>query len=451
MDTETPTSAPPTAMIRSDTSTGTNHDGEEVRAAMSSTPAWWRRLGRDSAYTLTSLPLAVLAVVLVSVLVSVGAGLAVLLIGLPLLALGLLTARGFAHLERRRLNRLLGTELPYPTYLKADPSDQLLRRLTTAARDGQSWLDVVWTVVAVFTATISWSIAATWWATALGGTTYGIWEQTIPRGSDPVTLASLLGFGDSERADILVISAIGVFALLTLPLALRAAALLHSTLGRDLLCGRGELQEQVRRSEAGRAAGRVAEAESLRRLERDIHDGPQQRLVRLSMDLGRARAQLDRDPEQARATLEGALSQTRETVEELRSLSRGIAPPVLVDRGLEAALREAVARSVVPTTLSYEAPTNLPAHVESTVYFIVSECLTNVAKHSGAKSAHVSVVARDGEAVVLVEDDGHGGAMPTPEGGLAGLAQRTRAADGLLDITSPRGGPTVIRTELPCG
>ena len=217
------------------------------------------------------------------------------------------------------------------------------------------------------------------------------------------------------------------------------------------MCGRAELQQEVRRSEAGRAAGRAAEAESLRRLERDIHDGPQQRLVRLSMDLGRARAQLDRDPERARETLDGALAQARDTVEELRSLSRGIAPPVLVDRGLEAALREVVARSAVTTTLDYDAPAQLPAHVESTVYFIVSECLTNVSKHSGATSARVSVEVHDDEAVVRVEDDGHGGAMPTPDGGLAGLAQRARAADGFLDITSPRGGPTVIRAELPCG
>ncbi len=451
MDTETSTPAPPTAMMRSDAVTGSSDHTEEVRAEMTTGPAWWRRLGRDSAYTLTSLPMAVVAVVLVAVLVSLGAGLALLLLGLPILALGLLTARGFAYLERRRLSRLLDKPMAHPTYRTVEPGDHPLRRITTAARDSQSWLDVVWTVVAVFTATIAWSIAVTWWATALGGTTYGIWEQTIPRGTDPVTLASLLGFGDSEKADILVISAIGVFALLTLPLALRAAALLHSTLGRDLLCGRAELQQQVRRSEAGRAAGRVAEAESLRRLERDIHDGPQQRLVRLSMDLGRARAQLDTDPDRARETLEGALSQTRETVDELRSLSRGIAPPVLVDRGLEAALREAVARSVVPTTLTYDAPANLPAHIESAVYFIVAECLTNLAKHSGARSARVSVEVLDGQAVVVVEDDGNGGAMPTPDGGLAGLAQRARAADGLLDITSPRGGPTLIRTELPCG
>jgi signal transduction histidine kinase len=422
---------------------------EEFGIAMSA-PNWVRQLGRDSAYTLFSLPLAVAAVVLVAPLVAAGLGLLVILVGLPILALGILTARGFAYLERRRLGRLSATEMVHPAYLTAEPTDGIVRRLSSPARDRQSWLDVVWVLVAMITSTISWSIAVAWWGAALGGTTYGIWERFVPRGTDPVTLASLLGYGTGRTADIAVISAIGVVALLTLPLALRAAALLHSTLGRDLLCGRAELQQEVRRSEAGRAAGRAAEAESLRRLERDIHDGPQQRLVRLSMNLGRARSQLDKDPERARETIDGALNQARDTVEELRSLSRGIAPPVLVDRGMEAALREAVARSVVPTTLTYEAPVALPAHIENAAYFVVSECLTNIAKHSGATRAAVSLVVHDGTAVVAVEDDGRGGAQLAPDGGLAGLAQRARALDGTLSLTSPPGGPTVVRTELPC-
>ena len=306
-------------------------------------------------------------------------------------------------------------------------------------------------VESILTAIVSWSVAVTWWSTALGGSTYGVWERFVPRGTDPVTLASLLGFGTTRTADVLLISAIGLGALVTLPFALRAAALLHSTLGRNLLCGRAELQQEVRRSEAGRAAGRAAEAESLRRLERDIHDGPQQRLVRLSMDLGRARSQLDHDPERARATIDGALTQARDTVEELRSLSRGIAPPVLVDRGMEAALREAVARSVVPTTLTYDAPASLPAHIENAAYFVVTECLTNIAKHSEATAAHVSLAVRDDQAVVTVEDDGRGGASLLPDGGLTGLVQRARAVDGTLEVSSPRGGPTVVRAALPCG
>jgi Putative sensor len=253
MDIDTsPVASPTTTMPVIDSSDAGRRRGECAVPAASG-PAWWRRLGRDSAYTLTSLPLSVLAVVLVAVLVSLGVGLAVLLVGLPILALGLFTARGFAFVERRRLGRLLGTPMAHPTYLSSQEGDSALRRVTAPARDPQSWLDVAWTVVAVFTATVTWAVAVAWWAAAIGGTTYGIWEQAVPRGSDPHTLASLMGFGTSERADILVISAIGVFALLTLPFALRAAAVLHSTMGRDLLCGRAELQQEVRRSEAGGA------------------------------------------------------------------------------------------------------------------------------------------------------------------------------------------------------
>lgn len=201
-----------------------------------------QQLGRDSGYTLTALPLVVLAICLVSVLVSLGAGLLVIGIGLPILVLGLMVARGFAFLERQRLGRLVGRPAASPEYLRADEDAGVLQRLATPVVDLQSWLDVLWVVVSIVTGTLAWAIAVVWWGCAIGGTTYGIWEQAVPRGTDPVTLASLLGFGDSERTDVLVISAIGVFAMLTLPVALRIAALLHSTMGHDLLTARAEQQ-----------------------------------------------------------------------------------------------------------------------------------------------------------------------------------------------------------------
>ncbi len=154
--------------------------GEEMGIAMTGAPAWIRRLGRDSAYALTSLPLAVPAVVLVTILVAVGLGLLVILVGLPILALGILTARGFAHLERRRLGRLTATAMVHPVYLTAEAGDGIVRRLFRPAGDRQSWLDVVWVLVAVLTSTISWSIAVAWWAAALGGPTYGLWGAARP-------------------------------------------------------------------------------------------------------------------------------------------------------------------------------------------------------------------------------------------------------------------------------
>jgi signal transduction histidine kinase len=170
------------------------------------------------------------------------------------------------------------------------------------------------------------------------------------------------------------------------------------------------------------------------------------------MDLGRARQQLDTDPQAARATIEEALGQTRETLDELRALSRGIAPPILTDRGLAAALHALAVRGVIPVHLSIDPSLGrLPPVVENTAYFVVAEALTNVAKHSQATTCAVAVGRVDGRLQVAVVDDGRGGANVAKGHGLAGLADRVRAAGGTLGVASPAGGPTEIRAELPCG
>jgi signal transduction histidine kinase len=319
-------------------------------------------------------------------------------------------------------------------------------------RDAQSWLDVLWCVVGLITGTIAFSLAVVWWAAAAGGLSYWFWQRWIPDGSDGTTgLADLLGFDGGRHDEIVLNLVIGAFALLTLPLVMRFAAALHGSLAHVLLSSRAELQQEVRRVEGGRQAARAAEAASLRRLERDIHDGPQQRLVRLTMDLGRARRQLTDDPERAGETIDAALLQARETVDELRSLSRGIAPPLLVDRGLSAALGELTVRSEVPVEATVDVSDSLPPHVETAVYFVVAEALTNVAKHSGATRASVGVWTENGGVEVRVEDDGVGGAHPAKGSGLAGLQQRVLAADGRLEVSSPEGGPTVVNAWLPLG
>jgi signal transduction histidine kinase len=170
------------------------------------------------------------------------------------------------------------------------------------------------------------------------------------------------------------------------------------------------------------------------------------------MDLGRARKQAGVLAPELQAPLDDALRQTQETLDELRALSRGIAPPVLADRGLTAALEELAARSTLPLDLDLDLPAGrLPAHVETAAYFVASEALTNVAKHSGASRASL-VVALDHDVLRLrVADDGRGGAHLSKGRGLAGLADRVRAASGALYVESPGGGPTVIEAELPCG
>jgi signal transduction histidine kinase len=193
----------------------------------------------------------------------------------------------------------------------------------------------------------------------------------------------------------------------------------------------------------------AAEAER-RRIERDLHDGAQQRLVAVAMTLGRARNKLDNDPDSVRALIDEAHADAKLAVAELRDLARGIFPAVLGDRGLDAALSALAAKCPVPVDVGVDVKPRPPNAVESTAYFIVAEALTNLAKHSSATGAAVSV-RRDGDVVtVRVADDGTGGAELTPGGGLAGLADRAATIDGVLTLTSPPGGPTVVTAELPC-
>jgi len=225
---------------------------------------------------------------------------------------------------------------------------------------------------------------------------------------------------------------------------------------RGLLCGVNELREQVNQANAARdvaqqqkAAAVSAEATALRKLERDIHDGPQQRLVRLAMDLGRAEQMFATDPDAARATVAEALTQTRETLDELRALSRGIAPPILVDRGLQAALTALAGRCTVPVDLDAPVIERLAPAVESTAYFVVAEALTNVAKHSHASEVQVGVERIATGLMVSVADDGVGGASLAKGHGLAGLDDRVCAAGGVLAVDSPVGGGTRLTAALP--
>lgn len=413
------------------------------------TPRGVRRVLLDTGYTLSAFPIALAAFVVVLVDLTLGVALAVFIGGILLVTLGVMVARGFARLERHRMSGMLGKESPSPRYLCAPAGAGFWRRMLTPLRDPQSWLDVVWSLVGLVTGTAAFTVTVAWFAGAAGGLTYWIWERWIPRSEDDRGLAEMLGLGEGRTAESLLNLAFGVVLLVTLPFAVRLAALVHSSLASVLLTSRAELQQEVARVEGGREAARMAEAESLRRLERDIHDGPQQRLVRLTMDLGRAKRQVADDPERAAATIDGALHQARETVAELRSLSRGIAPPLLVDRGLAAALDEMLAQSVVPVLARVDVPDGLPPHVETAVYFVVAEALTNVAKHSRATSAEVTVVAEGAELVVGVEDDGVGGAHLAKGLGLVGLRQRLAAVDGALDVTSVEGAGTAVVARIP--
>lgn len=409
---------------------------------------WLPRIVAQTRYLLPTLPLAVAGFIVVFTLVSIGATLSLVWIGLPVVVLGLAAARFFAGVERRRLHRLDGSAIPSSPYTQA-PSDLAgLQRLLWPLRQPQHWLDVAWSIAGFVTGTIAWCIAVTWYALALTRLTYWAWSGLVA--NDDLRLADWLGLPSTRVTDVALNLGLGLVGLATLPFVLRLATAVHAVPAKLLLNGQATLRQEIDTERATRLAHQDAEATALRRFERDIHDGPQQRLVRLSMDLGRAKKQLADDPERAAATIDSALQQARDTVDELRSLTRGIAPPLLVDRGLRVALDEVVNRAPVPVTLQFEVDSPLSPAVETAIYFTVSEALTNVAKHSLAHRAEVSVVERDGVRVdVSIGDDGMGGAHEAKGSGLRGLRSRVEGVGGIFDVDSPSGGPTNLTASLP--
>jgi len=417
--------------------------------AAPSRPGWVNRLARETGYGLSALPLAWFFFALVVTGLALSAGLIVLIGGVLVLPVTLYVARGNAHVERLRLRDLLLRQVTMPAYRRSRPEQGFWRRATVPLRDPQAWLDLLWSLVSPITGTIAFVLTVTWWAGALGGLSYWFWQRYIPQSPDEHGLAWVLGFGNGRTAESWTDLAVGVVFLLTLPLVLRGATALHGGLARLMLCSRADLQREVERVASSRDAAREAEAVSLRRLERDIHDGPQQRLVRLTMDLGRARHRLDSDPQAAGVLIEDALAQARETVNELRALSKGVAPPLLVDRGLAAAVEEMVAQSAVPVTSRLDVPADLPPHVETTAYFVIAEALANVANHTDASAATVTVAEAADRLQIAVGDDGRGGAHLAKGLGLAGLRQRLEAVEGTLRVDSPDGGPPIVVASIP--
>jgi signal transduction histidine kinase len=414
-----------------------------------------RQIGIDTQYVLIGFPIGILTVALMMALFWTGVGTAIIWIGLPILLATMYVARGFAVLERARIGPVFNHRLQHPLY-KKPKDDSFLRRVFTPLSDGQSWLDLLHGMFRFIPSTISFAFVVTWWAGVLNGLTWGQWGWALPNGPDDQDLPELLGFDGSYGTKVAFYLATGIFFAGTLFWVVRGAALLEAWFARGLLCGVNELRAQVAQAEAGRelaqqqkAAAVSAEATALRRLERDIHDGPQQRLVRLAMDLGRAQQQFATDPEAAQATITEALTQTRETLDELRALSRGIAPPILVDRGLQAALTALAGRCTIPVDLDAPAIGRLEPSVESTAYFVVAEALTNVAKHSQASEVQVSVERMASGLMVVVADDGVGGASLAKGHGLAGLDDRVRAAGGVLAVDSPIAGGTRLTAALP--
>ncbi|MGP3964912.1 sensor histidine kinase [Nonomuraea sp. 3N208] len=410
-----------------------------------------RRVLLDTRYTLVGFPTAVIGFVLMIAGFSAGVGTAVVWIGVPLLAGTLMVARGFADAERGWLSDVLKRPPVRPRYKPAPPGAGRFRRLINPLTSGQSWLDLLHGILNFPFAILSFVLTVVFWAIPLAGLTwpvYGFITMRIPGNTE---LPELLGLGDGYVVNSVFYLSIGLVSTLLMPVMVRGAALIRAGLGRALLTGVAELQERIDDLAEGRAAAVSAEANALRKLERDIHDGPQQRLVSLAMELSRAQRQLAKDPEAAQATIKSAISATRETLDELRALSRGIAPPILSDRGLAPALAALAGRCTVPVDLDVQTVERYQAATENAIYFVCAETLTNVAKHSRATICTVQLQRIGGVLMLTIGDDGVGGAHVAKGHGLAGLADRLRAVDGELTVQSPDGGPTLIVAEVPCG
>ena len=423
----------------------------------------WRNVPRELGFHILTMPLALIGFGITIALFSAGVGsLVTFFIGVILLIVALYVSQGFGMLELVRLEWAGMKPIERPDWQVYRARTGFWGWLRSVFGNGHYWLYLLHTMVVNFiVSTVTWSIIITWLATGLGGISYWFWNLFIPNGDRDWYLSNWFldvihrnqpGL-DYTFLDAMVYFVSGLLFLGTLPFVSRGLVLLHHYIAWGMLGAfkSDALRKQVGELTAARGAASSAEGHSLRRLERDIHDGPQQRLVRLQMDLAAAERQLDTDPEKARTLISEAMAQSKDALEELRALSRGFAPPLLLDRGLVAAIESAADRSAMPVVVNSElGDARLSQEVERNAYFVVSEALANVAKHSGATEATVRLWTDDEPSLtVAVFDNGSGGAAATPGHGLAGLEERLRGLGGTLDVHSPAGGPTSVIAHLP--
>ena len=415
-------------------------------------PASWRA----TLAVLLGLGIAVAAITVLSACFSAGGSLLIWLVGIPIIGLGIELSRAFARVERWRMTMVDRRTLvphgyrpfdgsprrPYGVWLRAYAETQFL--------DEHRWRDVVYVLVLFPLAIFEFTVVVSLWATAIALLV------------SPLLVAGLRSLGLHLFLDgtlrgwevaLLVPVLLGLVLVPVAASVSRGVMILHRAVVQGLLCTDPTvaLRQDVERLRGSRSAALEVEASELRRIERDLHDGAQQRLVALAIDLGLAEERIDTDPASARTLVVAARTQAGLALAELRDLVRGTAPSILLDRGLVAALGSVAGGCPVSTVLdsTLEEGERLTPAVERAAYFVVAEALTNVAKHSAATHCDVSLRRGSAQLVVEVRDDGIGGATVRPGGGLAGLRDRVEALDGSLAVASPPGGPTIVHVEFP--
>ncbi|MGC9498292.1 sensor histidine kinase [Streptomyces sp. WG7] len=358
---------------------------------------------KEISHLLANLPASLLGFTYVVTMLAVGVGLTVTVIGFPLLAAGLLGARQLGKLERARARALLGVRVDEPSRLPWRKGDGLFAQLWMSLKDPVGWRTVLYDFIRLPWGILTFVITLT--------SLFVLW---------PVLPFIARGLANADRAMV-----------------------------RGLLSPSDELERRIAELESDRGVVVDTAAADLRRIERDLHDGAQARLVNLAMGLGLAKEKLLEDPDAAAAMVDEAHGEVKLALQELRDLARGIHPAVLTDRGLDAALSSVASRCTVPVKVTVDLAERPAAAIEGIAYFTVSELLQNISKHSGAKSASVEVWRSSDRLLIQVGDDGRGGARLDGGTGMKGLAERLTAVDGLFVVDSPEGGPTAVTAELP--
>jgi signal transduction histidine kinase len=407
----------------------------------------WRALGYVSLGVVAgSLALAVWLTAAI-----LGLTFSLLIVGLPV-ALGCFAlVRASADVERWRAAIVFGEPIARPY---AAVSGTLVHRLWRRVSDPASWLDLLWLVLLYPLGTAMALVSWTLWGTGLALLLAPLYYHFLPGGE--MYFASVDGrhyFVADSVSSALQLALLGVVLCWAAGWTTRGLALGQAWLARALL-GPNQvalLGERVTALTSTRATAADTQARELRRIERDLHDGAQARLAALGADLGLASEAFDSDPTAARALVDRARENAEQALAELRDLVRGMSPPILADRGLGGALDALAARAPVSVQLNVEMAERAPAAVETAVYFVVAEALTNVARHAGATTATVDLHRTSDRVVVRVSDNGRGGADLEAGSGLLGLRERLAALDGTLSVSSPPGGPTVLTAEVPCG
>ncbi|MFJ4711317.1 sensor histidine kinase [Streptomyces sp. NPDC088785] len=420
-------------------------------------PAWLRapvegRTWREFWYQMLSLPISIAFFVWAVTMTSVGVSLLITFIGVPVLAAALAGARGFGALERARARGLLGLDVGTPEPVRTRRGGGPLAWMGATLKSGVSWRHLLYGVLHFPWATFAFSVALTFWTTGWALFTYPLWRWIFPMYAGQ---AGLQLYGDDHHSvfldnpfEIAVTSLAGLLVVLATPWILRGLTTVDRLMVGGLL-GPSRLATRVVELESDRGVVVDTAAADLRRIERDLHDGAQARLVGLAMELGLAKEKLAEDPAAAARMVDEAHGEVKTALQELRDLARGIHPAVLTDRGLDAALSSVASRCTVPVAVDVDLGERPAAAIEGIAYFTVSELLQNVSKHSRATRATVDVW-RSGERLMLqVQDDGVGGAAAGAGSGLAGLAERLDAVDGILLVDSPPAGPTRVTAELP--